>query len=88
MEVLIYFRLTDLGFFLINVPEINLTVECTTSQDKWISWMELDASQTVTNFDSTGWLGNIKVSPKNRPDAYSRVMFTPNAVIGLTVSNS
>ena len=61
----------------INIPNINLAVYCTTSQDQRVLWMECKAGYAIWYIDVHGWFKWVEISPKNTEDRNNTLMLTP-----------
>lgn len=89
MEILISCRNTNLLFMFVSVqiPNVNLPIYGTSSQNEWILWMKLNKGAAVVSFNGLIWFRGVQVFRKDSPSRNDAFMFTPSNMICLTVSH-
>lgn len=78
----------ELGFFAVNVPQVDFAIDSTASEDQWVCGMEGKLGHTVRNFNVECRFLGIEVPTKDRKNADYRLMLTPDCMIGLSICNS
>lgn len=89
MEILISCRNTNLLFMFISVqiPNINLPIYGTSSQNKWILWMKLNEGAAVVGFNGLIWFRRVQIFRKDSPRRDDALMFAPSNMICLSVGH-
>lgn len=89
MEILISCRSTNLLFMFVSVqiPDVNLPIDGSSSQNKWILWMKLNEGAAVVSFNGLIGFRRVQVFRKDSPSRDDTFMFAPSNMICLSVSH-